>query len=181
MGVSMDKGRRAGVQLALGVAAGSLSWSLLSVLGLSAVLATYAVALIAIKIAGGCYLVWLGIKAFRSAASRGDPVAHPLSKKPRTGMGYVLDGYLIMMTNPKAVLAWIAIVSLGVSEGAPFWVPVAIVLGTFALSVIAHVGYAIGFSVPAVLRLYQRGRRVVQTCFGVFFVYAGGKLLLERS
>ena len=46
----MSEGRKAGIALAFGIAAGSLSWSLLSVLGLSAVLATYAAALIAIKI-----------------------------------------------------------------------------------------------------------------------------------
>ena len=34
MATSMNDGRRAGIALALGVAAGSLSWALISVLGL---------------------------------------------------------------------------------------------------------------------------------------------------
>lgn len=181
MGVSMSDGRRAGIALALGIAAGSLSWSLLSVLGLSAVLATYADALIAIKIAGGIYLVWLGIKAFRSALSSNDPFVRLLSQTPRTPVGYVLSGYLIMMTNPKAVLAWIAIVSLGMTEGAPGWVPISIVLGTYLLSLVAHVAYAIGFSTPLMLRVYKRARRSLQASFGAFFIFAGGRLLSDRS
>lgn len=182
MGTSMNEGRRAGTALALGIAAGSLCWSSLSVLGLSAVLATYAAAMTAIKVVGGLYLVWLGIKAFRSALSAGDPVVGASSAAPgKTLVGYALRGYLVMMTNPKAVFAWIAIVSLGMGDGAPMWVPIAIVLGTFALSVLAHVGYAIGFSAPAVRRLYVRSRRWVQTAFGTFFVLAGGRLLTDRS
>ena len=181
MGVSMSDGRKAGIALAFGIAAGSLSWSLLSVLGLSAVLATYAAALTAIKFVGGIYLVWLGIKAFRSSLSSGDPMIRPLSKTPRTSAGYALSGYLIMMTNPKAVLAWIAIVSLGMTEGAPIWVPVSIVLGTFILSLVAHVGYAVGFSTPLMLHFYRRARRSLQASFGAFFIYAGGRLLTDRS
>lgn len=181
MGVSMSDGRKAGIALAFGIAAGSLSWSLLSVLGLSAVLATYAAALTAIKIVGGLYLLWLGVKAFRSALSSDEPIVRPLSKTPRTASGYALSGYLIMMTNPKAVLAWIAIVSLGMTEGAPIWVPASIVVGTFLLSLIAHVGYAVGFSTPVMLRFYRRARRSLQASFGAFFIYAGGRLLTDRS
>jgi threonine/homoserine/homoserine lactone efflux protein len=51
--------------LALGVAAGTLTWALLTAIGLSTLLATYASALLFIKIFGGLYLLWLAYKAFR--------------------------------------------------------------------------------------------------------------------
>src|SRR6266853_1095203 len=70
LGTSMSVGRKSGIALALGVAAGSFCWAMLSVVGLSALLASYASALRVIKIAGGCYLLWLAYKSFRSAASK---------------------------------------------------------------------------------------------------------------
>ena len=53
MGTSMSIGRRSGVSLAMGVAAGSFIWAILTAAGLSAVIASYAIVLTVIKIIGG--------------------------------------------------------------------------------------------------------------------------------
>src|SRR5437762_1540132 len=92
LGTSMSVGRRSGIALALGVAAGSFGWAMLSVLGLSALLASYAAALRLIKLAGGCYLLWLGYKSFGSAASRYDLATRTLDGSPRSPVGYALRG-----------------------------------------------------------------------------------------
>jgi threonine/homoserine/homoserine lactone efflux protein len=180
LGTSMRDGRRSGLALALGVATGSVGWALLTVVGLSALLAAYAAALTAIKIAGGCYLLWLGVKAFRSAASRHDLEARTVPGAPRSRLGYYLRGVAIQMTNPKAVLAWIAIVSLGLQADAPFWVGAIIVVGMGVLSALIHCLYALAFSTPAMLRLYAGARRAIQATLGVFFCGAGIKLLTSR-
>ena len=65
----MSSGRKSGIALALGVATGSLTWAMLTALGLFTLLTTYASAITIIKIFGGIYLQWLAYKAFRSAAS----------------------------------------------------------------------------------------------------------------
>lgn len=59
IGTSMSINRRSGMALAMGVATGSFTWALLTIFGLSAILATYASALLVIKIFGGLYLLWL--------------------------------------------------------------------------------------------------------------------------
>jgi len=53
MGTSMSLGRKPGCALAFGIATGSVAWALLTVAGLSMLLATYAEALIVIKISAG--------------------------------------------------------------------------------------------------------------------------------
>ena len=73
--------------LALGVATGSFTWALLTVFGLSAILATYASALLAIKIFGGLYLLWLAYKSLRSATSSHDIEATELAGGRRTPLG----------------------------------------------------------------------------------------------
>ncbi|WP_227287660.1 LysE family translocator [Boseongicola sp. H5] len=181
IGTSMSVNRASGMALAMGVATGSFTWALLTVFGLSAILATYASALLLIKIFGGLYLLWLAYKSFKSAASSHDIEAKELAGGRRTPFGYLQRGYIIQMTNPKAALAWIAIISLGLQEGAPLWVGAVIVLGTFALSVIIHLLYAVAFSTPVMVRIYGGARRGIQAVLGTFFALAGLRLLTSRS
>ncbi len=181
IGTSMGVGRSSGMALAVGVASGSFTWAVLTVFGLSAILATYASALLVIKIFGGIYLLWLAYKSLKSAMSRHDLEAKELAGGRRTPMGYLKRGYIIQMTNPKAALAWIAIISLGLKEGAPLWVGAVIVLGTFALSLLIHLMYAVAFSTPVMVRLYTKSRRVIQGVLGTFFAFAGLRLLTDRG
>ena len=181
MGTSMSSGRSSGIALALGVSSGSLCWALLTVTGLSALLAAYAVALTVIKIAGGLYLLWLAYKSFRAAASHQDVEARTLEGKQLSPRGYYLRGFTIQMTNPKAALAWIAIISLGLQAGAPLWVAAAIVLGTTFFSVTIHCIYAMAFSTKPMVRIYGRARRWIQGLLGAFFAFAGLKLLTTRT
>ncbi|MCK5897397.1 MAG: LysE family translocator [Cocleimonas sp.] len=180
IGTSMGVGRAQGIALALGVAVGSLTWATLSVIGLSAILSTYASALYAIKIFGGAYLLWLAYKALKDAASSHNIEAKELEGGKRTTFDYAKRGYLIMMTNPKAALAWIAIISIGLKQGAPIWVGLAIVGGTFVISVVAHILYAVAFSTPIMVRMYSKARRYIQLTLGAFFAFAGIKLLTSK-
>ena len=180
MGTSMSIGRPAGLALGLGVAAGSLCWAVLTAAGLSALLASYAIALTIIKIAGGLYLIWLACKAFRSAAARHDIEARTLGNPPTRTPGLFLRGFTIQMTNPKAALAWIAIISLGLQPDAPLWVAAVIVAGTTSLSILIHSAYALLFSTPAMVRIYGKARRIIQGMLAAFFALAGLRLLSSR-
>lgn len=177
MGTSMNIGRSSGIALALGVASGSFCWAMLTATGLSTLLASYSVALTAIKIAGGLYLLWLAYKSFRAAASRHGIEARTLDGEGLSPRGYYLRGLMIQMSNPKAALAWIAIISLGLHAGGPIWVAVSIVAGTTVLSVVIHCVYAITFSTKPMVRLYGKARRWIQSTLGAFFTFAGLKLL----
>ena len=181
IGTSMSVGRSSGIALALGVAAGSFCWALLTASGLSALLAYYASALTVIKIVGGLYLLWLSYKSFRSAASAHDIEARTLAGETRRPFGYALRGFTIQMTNPKAALAWIAIISLGLQQGAPLWVGFSIVAGTSILSVIIHCAYALAFSTRVMVRAYSKARRFIQGALGAMFAFAGIKMLTSRA
>lgn len=181
IGTSMSVGRKSGIALAFGVAGGSFAWAVLTVAGLSALLAAYSSALFVIKVFGGLYLLWLAYKSFKSAASAHDIEAKQLEGGERTPLGYMTRGFIIQMTNPKAALAWIAIISLGLKQDAPMWVGLVIVAGTFVLSIIIHTLYAVAFSTPIMVSVYSRARRYIQATLGAFFAFAGIKLLTSRT
>src|SRR5690242_13489914 len=62
LGRSVTQGREAGVASALGISLGSIFHTCAAALGLSAILATSALAFVVIKLMGGAYLIFLGIK-----------------------------------------------------------------------------------------------------------------------
>jgi len=181
MGTSMSYGRPQGVALALGVSAGSFLWGTFAATGLSALLTAYAAAITIIKFAGGLYLLWLAYKAFRAATAEQDVKARVFDREGTTGLRHFLRGLTVQMTNPKAALAWVAIISLGLKPDAPAWVAAVIVLGTTALSVPIHLAYAVIFSSQPMVRLYARARRPIQAALGSFFAFAGIKMLTLRS
>jgi len=183
MGVSLDQGRRAGQHFALGIGTGSFSIGLLTLTGLSAVLATYADAMTAIRIFGGLYLLWMSYRAFRTAF-RKPPTASDINDavdaRKISGRGYYFRGLGLHLTNPKAILTWIAIISIGFHEGAPLWVGAAIVIGCGLISTSIHLLYATAFSTAPAISIYRRAAGWINGLLGVFFAAVGLRLLINR-
>ncbi len=180
MATSMNEGRRVGLVLALGVTAGSVTWGLLASLGLSAVLAAYAPALYAIKVAGGLYLLYLAWRSACSAVQAINAPGRPTSTQPISGAQTFARGYLMHLTNPKAILGWIAIMTLGLTANSPFVVVVALLAGCALISLSFNCGYAVLFSTDAMVRGYRRIRRGIEGALAVVFAVAGLKLLTSR-
>ena len=61
IGRSLAQGRQAGVLSVMGIMTGVLVHTLLAAFGLSAVLASSAIAFSVVKYAGAVYLIWIGI------------------------------------------------------------------------------------------------------------------------
>ena len=177
MGTSMQRGRTDGTALALGVATGTAIWATLTVTGLTALVTAYAGAVTILKIFGALYLLWLAFKSFRSAMRRDVEMA----AQGVRGDNLYLRGLTVQMTNPKAALQWIAIVGIGLGADAPLWVGVTLVVTATALSMLAHVAYAVAFSTAPVIGFYRRARRWIEAGLGVFFGFAAFKIATFRN
>ncbi|MBV7480047.1 MULTISPECIES: LysE family translocator [unclassified Pseudomonas] len=181
MGVAMNQGRRSALSLAAGVISGSFFWGILAATGVSAVLTQYAQALVVLKVAGGIYLLFLAIKAGRSALTTDERLAQQVAAVPSvTGFKLYQRGLLMHITNPKALLGWVATMTLGLGpEASP--VTVAVILsGCAMLSITIFCGYAIVFSTAPMVRGYRKARRWIEGTLATVFGAAGFKLLLAR-
>lgn len=100
-------GTARGIQAAFGLETATLIHALAAGLGLSALLATSALAFEVLKYAGAAYLIWLGIKAWRTApaaaADAQDPPPAPVSAR-QVYLRSVMTGVL----NPKVALFFLA-------------------------------------------------------------------------
>lgn len=175
IGTAMSVGRREARWMACGIACGSLLWAFLAWYGLVTIISRCAAVMTALKLFGAAYLLWLGIKAFRSAARSQAPAvaaAFPM----RNARSHMLRGLLVQMTNPKAALSWIAVMTLGLRADAPLWVGAAIVGGTTLISLGGHLTYAIAFSTAPMVAAYRRARRIIETALGGFFCFASYRL-----
>lgn len=177
---AMRDGRPAALCLASGVILGSLTWGVLAAAGLSAVLATYGELTQYIRIAGGLYLLWLAVKSVRAALISVSVLPESREAAARTGQGwrYFSTGLAIHLTNPKAIFAWIAIIAIGVSPGAPSWVSFVIVGGCWAMGVVIFGGYAVLFSTRRMAGVYNRARRWIEAGAAAAFGAAGFSLIL---
>lgn len=179
-GASMNGGRRNGLAMAAGITTGSLLWSVSAALGLGAIMQANAWAFEAVRYLGACYLLYLAFKSARSALLK-TSVNTPQSVR---GVHSVASTYWhgvgLHITNPKAILFFGALFSIGVPAGAPAWA-LALVIGSVGIqSALVFHGYALLFSNPRMIRKYQQLRRWFEGVFAIAFGAAGMKVLTAR-
>lgn len=113
---SITQGVKAGVAATLGIGLGCYVHIFAAALGLSAVLATSAVAFTFVKLVGAAYLVYVGLSLLRTrpalAQSLGTVAAAPL----RTVFA---QGFLTNLLNPKVALFFLAFVPQFIDPSAP--------------------------------------------------------------
>lgn len=124
---SVDKGRRAGLASAGGVASGGLVHVLAATAGLSALIASSATAFTAVKLVGAAYLIAVGIRRiFTKDDTYTEPQPAPLRQIWRQGV-------VVNIFNPKTALFFLAFLPQFVNRDHTVWTQVAFLGLLFAL------------------------------------------------
>jgi threonine/homoserine/homoserine lactone efflux protein len=101
---SVEQGRLAGFVSDLGIHTATLVHVAAASLGLSAILASSALAFSVVKYAGAAYLIWLGLrKIFGPNASNADVVV-----RRQRYRRLFRDGFIVNLLNPKTALFFLA-------------------------------------------------------------------------
>ncbi len=114
IGRSMGQGRAAGLISACGISVGTLVHVAAATLGLSAVLASSAMAFQTIKYLGAAYLVFLGIQKLMQ---RGPENFDAASAEPVRLRRVFAQGVIVNILNPKNALFFLAFLPQFVSPG----------------------------------------------------------------
>jgi threonine/homoserine/homoserine lactone efflux protein len=112
-------GRRQGVLTALGNLCGLTLWVLAAAVGLAAMLEASEVGYAVLRIVGACYLVFLGVQAWRT---RGHVEQHRDGRRGLLGTGF-RAGVLTNLLNPKVGVFFVTFLPGFVPEGSSvLWV-----------------------------------------------------------
>ncbi|RYX98203.1 MAG: LysE family translocator [Comamonadaceae bacterium] len=128
MTTSLNHGPRKAMASAAGSVTAVLGVMVLSAMGMGALLATSATAFLVAKIIGAAYLIYLGIKTFRSDAAVFDPTAATTARSSRASY---LKGLMVGASNPKAILFFAAFFPQFINPAAPFVPQFAVLALTF--------------------------------------------------
>ncbi|MBR7971847.1 LysE family translocator [Burkholderia vietnamiensis] len=172
---SLNYGRMPGLATAAGVISGSLCWGVTAAAGVSAMLLSYRPLLMWLKILGALYLLWLAHKAVRTAFSSRDPMKAATQTRRGGAAMFYLQGLGIHLTNPKAILSWLTVTTLGLSANSPAWTSFMLVAGCATLGCIVFTTYALAFSSHSAGPFFTRTRKPFGLFCGAFYcVLAAG-------
>ena len=166
-------GRAAGLRTVAGIAVGLVGWATASALGVAAVLATSATVFTVLKVAGGIYLVFLGVQALL-AVRRG----HAELDAPRRSGSPFRQGLVTNLLNPKLAVFFTTLLPQFISEDDPY-VAKSILLAALFVAIGLTWLVMYGLVVGAVAR--SRGfRRAVEAVTGVVLTALGLRLVVDR-
>ena len=179
LGQTVRNGRIAGFAALFGSLAATFFHVAMAAIGLSAVIATSAVAFSIVKWAGVLYLIWLGYQAFFSNEKNTTTAVI----KPPTTSSIFLQGALISALNPKVAIFFLAFLPQFVVEGA----------GPVSLQLLLHgtlivvVGLLLqtplilmGSRIASTLRGNQNLRHWFDRCLGALYFTLGIRLAISK-
>ena len=128
-----------------GIVVADFVFAMLAMLGLATLISQYEPAFIALKIAGGLYLIYLGYKSWRSSAAARQTAGVAAEK----GWKIFMSGFLLTASNPKDLLFFVsflpAFVDLRQISASTLVIPAILIVVTFigTLSVYALGAYKV--------------------------------------
>ncbi len=172
---SLRHGTRAGLLNVAGTQLGLALMLGILLVGLASIIATMGWWFDWLRLAGAAYLIWIGWKLLRASGALDAPGAVPA---PRGG--FVLQGFLVLMGNPKALLWFGAFIPQFVDPNTNY-VGQIMLLGATAMATAAITDGAYAVLLGRAGAMLSRSRvRLVSRIGGVCLIGGGAWLALAR-
>jgi RhtB (resistance to homoserine/threonine) family protein len=171
-------GRRTGLLAAIGVAAGVLVHVTYTMLGVGLLIASSTFLFTVIKLIGAAYLVYIGVRTFRT---RGEVEVDLETKSDLTPLQALRSGFLTNVLNPKTTLFVVSTFAQVVSPGTP----VVQQVGYGLFMSLAHLLWfgvvAVFFSHDRMRTLMLRGQKILNKVIGSVLAGLGVSLAFAPS
>lgn len=181
LGETLRAGRARGFAAMMGASTGLLVHSVLAAFGLSALLATSAVAFTVLKIVGVAYLLWLAVQAIRHGSALtlkpGSGERRPLARVFAMGVG-------VNLLNPKIVMFFLTFLPQFVSAADPHASGKLLFLGLYFLVLSIPTCAVLIFAAERFTSAIRRAPRVMRAIDWLFAGIMGAfavRLIFARS
>ncbi len=172
---SMTRGTRAGLLTTVGVSLGLGFYATLSLLGLSAVLVKFQWLTWAVRVLGGAYLCYLGLKLLMAKPAA---AGQEMAGGPMRGNALVF-GFLVTLTNPKAVVLFASVFATAVTAATPLWLMGLMIALVMASGLVWYSIVSLFMSSAPVMRRFQHARHWIERVAGASFILIGGRIILD--
>jgi threonine/homoserine/homoserine lactone efflux protein len=173
---SLTHGTRAGLLNVAGTQLGLALMLVVVAIGLASIIETMGMWFDWLRLAGAAYLVWLGWKLIRSSGK-----LDALGRTQRPKGGFLLQGFLVMMGNPKGLLWFGAFIPQFVDPDTDYLGQVLMLgLTAMAVALVSDGAYAV-VSGRARALLSQSRVRLASRIGGVCLIGGGVWLALARA
>lgn len=172
---SMTRGAAGGLLTTIGVSIGLGLYATLGLLGLSAVLVRFEWLAWVIRLVGGAYLIYLGVKLL---LAKRQPAAMGEEEQGRRGHP-LLFGLGVTLTNPKAIMLFASVFATSVTGQTPGWLMATMVALVVASAFSWFSIVSLFMSSAPVVRRFAHVQHWIERVAGLCFVVVGGKLLAD--
>ncbi len=172
---SMSHGTRSGLLTTVGVSLGLCFYASLSLLGLSALLMQYQWLTWTVRVLGGAYLMYLGIRLLWTKAPATQVT---VDDEPSTNRA-LLFGFLVTLTNPKAIVLFASVFATSVTPSTPVSLMILMIALVTASSLAWYSFVSVFMSSSLVVRRFDKARHWIERAAGVCFIGLGGKVLAD--
>jgi homoserine/homoserine lactone efflux protein len=171
---SLKHGARAGLMNVLGTQVGVLIWLGIAALGLGAAIQVMGVWFVLLRYAGAAYLLWLAYKLFMS---NGDLAVATDRARPRGS--FFLQGFVVIMSNPKMLVLFGALIPPFIPAGADVMHTTMILGVTFmVIAAMGDTAYALAAG-RAGAWLSRKRIRAIEIISGSFLVGGAAWMVLK--
>jgi threonine/homoserine/homoserine lactone efflux protein len=173
----VQRGKAGALLGVVGMNAATLIWFCAAALGLGALVTAFPQVFHLIAIAGALYVAWLGLKALQGAFKT---AADPDTATIRPNRGALVDGFLVQIANPKAILFFTAVLPPFLDVDRPAAPQLALfAAATIGMDVLSMSAYGLGGAAMARRMAEPRFRRGFAAFTGLLLLLAAG-LILSR-
>ena len=172
---SMSRGTGAGLLTTVGVTIGLGFYASLSLLGLSAILLEYQWLAWAVRICGGLYLAYLGLKLILTKPA----IVNIDDAAVKDGGNPLVFGFLVTLTNPKAIVLFTSVFATAITDTMPLWGMMAMIGLVMASALTWYTIVAVFMSSRPVISRFRNTQHWIERAAGVCFVAIGGKILAD--
>jgi threonine/homoserine/homoserine lactone efflux protein len=172
-------GWRGAVPTVLGLELGLYAWALAAAAGFAALVAVSTTAFVVLKVVGAAVLIYLGVRAWRSAWRGGqDEAGTPPPARGRWAR--FTEGAVVQLANPKAAIFMVAFYPQFVPEGRPLFATTA---GLALVQVVLETGFylTLAYGVGRAGAFFRRSkvRRRVDAIAGTVLVALGVRVAVS--
>jgi threonine/homoserine/homoserine lactone efflux protein len=162
----------------VGFSIGAATYATLAMTGFALVITRMGWLMSAIQIAGGCYLIYLGLSAWLVPPNDSEAgLVHTDTRSFKRGLRM---GLLVELANPKSVAFFVSIFAVAVPADTALWAKATILMGGFLVDLAWYGFAATMLSTRPILSFYRRFAVWIDRILGTMLAGFGFRMISEK-